>query len=413
MKDWRTLLAGFDVEEVRPTRLQMVEDPSLLIKESLLEAGFAPFLEQVVSSKTPLTVLLNDADRVTESRTALEAVLQVAREHGLAPDLRILFACGSHIYTAEQKRQHEERVLPEELQASIDRIWHDSRNPGLVRAIGKTHLHHWVVDGESHLVVGSMEPHYFAGVTGAHKTLTVGVMSYESLRENHEKALSPEAAGLKLEGNPVFRGIAEVVESLVEQGKKIFAINEVLADGGLVACTAGDPLDSLLRGLPTVRRVFSKSLSQPADVIVACVRPPLDKSLYQADKGIKNVEVAVRDRGVILLEARCDQGVGIDRFFKMMEKAPTYEKTLECLKRDGYELGDHKALRLRALADRRGVGVGIVSSRLNDDEARILGLEPFDEASEAAHWATDRVGRAKGRAVVVEDAGNVTLTLGA
>jgi nickel-dependent lactate racemase len=256
-----------------------------------------------------------------------------------------------------------------------------------------------------------MEPHYFAGVTGAHKTLTVGVMSYESLRENHEKALSPEATGLKLEGNPVYEDIAAVVETLQEQGKKVFAVNEVLAEGGLVACTAGDPLDALLRGLPTVRRVFSKSLSRPADLIVARVRPPLDKSLYQADKGIKNVEAAVRDRGVILLDARCEEGLGIDRFFKLMEKAPTYEKTLALIKTDGYELGDHKALRLRALTERRGVRLGIVSSRLNDYEAGIMSLEPFDEAYKAAHWAMARIGKGKGRAMMVEDAGNMTLTL--
>ena len=67
------------------------------------------------------------------------------------------------------------------------------------------------------LVVGSMELYYFAGVTGAHKTLSVGVMSYGSLRENHEKALSPHASGLKLEGNPVYERIAAVVESFLQQ----------------------------------------------------------------------------------------------------------------------------------------------------------------------------------------------------
>jgi hypothetical protein len=48
---------------------------------------------------------------------------------------------------------------------------------------------------------------------------------------------------------------------------------------------------------------------------------------------------------------------------------------------------------------------------LNDHEAGIVGLEPFDEAYEAAHWAMAQVGKEKGHAVVVEDAGNMTLTL--
>jgi hypothetical protein len=159
---------------------------------------------------------------------------------------------------------------------------------------------------------------------------------------------------LKLEGNPVYEAIAAVVRGLHDDGKKLFAVNEVLAEGGLVACTAGDPIEALSRGLPAVRRVFSRSLSKPVDLIVARVAPPLDKSLYQADKGIKNVEAAVRDGGVILLEARCEEGVGIDRFFSLMERAPTYRKTLELVQKNGYTLGDHKAERLHARRSQSG-----------------------------------------------------------
>jgi nickel-dependent lactate racemase len=411
LTDWRSVLVGLDVEEVRPLSHPVAENPRRLIEEALLKAEFVPFLEHAVRSKTPLTILLNDADRFTDSRSALEAVLQVARDQGLEPRFRILFACGSHIYSAEQKRRHEERVLPEEMTRSADLSWHDSRDPGLVLPIGPTHLHHWVVEGDCHLVVGSMEPHYFAGITGAHKTLTVGVMSYDSLRLNHERALSSEASGLKLEGNPVYEGIAAVVNSLQAKGKRIFAVNETLAGGGLVACTAGDPLDSLGRGFNTMSLLFSRKVSRPVDLIVARVRPPLDKSLYQADKGIKNVEAAVRDRGVILLEAPCEEGVGLDRFFRLMERAPTHSMTLELVEKDGYELGDHKAVRLRALTERRGVRLGIVSSRLSDVEAGTVGLEPFDGAPEAARWAIDRVGQSGGSALIVEDAGNMTITL--
>jgi nickel-dependent lactate racemase len=405
------LLAGFHLEEIRPTRPQVVDEPHRLIEESMLEAGFVPFLEAVVRSKTPLTILVNDADRLTDSRIALEAFLELKRAHGLTPRVRVLFACGSHNYTAGQRRRHEKSVLPEELSVDAELSWHDSLDAELHRAIGDTYLHYWVVEGESHLAVGSMEPHYFAGVTGAHKTLTVGVMSYESLRRNHENALSSEACGLKLEGNPVYEAIAAVVRRLRDDGKRMFAVDEVLADGGLVACTAGDPLEALARGLPTVRRVFSRSLSQQVDLIVARVRPPRDKSRYQADKGIKNVEAAVRDGGVILLEARCPEGVGIDRFYKMMQKAPTYEKTLALVQKDGYTLGDHKAVRLRALTERRGVRLGIVQSHLGAEEARIVGLEPFSRREDATRWALSQLGEDAKTAALVEDAGNVTLSL--
>ena len=44
-------------------------------------------------------------------------------------------------------------------------------------------------------------------------------------------------------------------------------------------------------------------------VQVAEVEAPLDRDLYQADKGLKNTEFVIRDGGVILLDAGCNSGV--------------------------------------------------------------------------------------------------------
>eukprot|EP01052_Picozoa_sp_SAG31_P061438 SAG31_NODE_20515_length_572_cov_0.983087_2_plen_92_part_00 len=42
---------------------------------------------------------------------------------------------------------------------------------------------------------------------------------------------------------------------------------------------------------------------------IAEVEAPLDRDLYQADKGLKNTEFVIRDGGVILLDAECHNGV--------------------------------------------------------------------------------------------------------
>jgi nickel-dependent lactate racemase len=256
-----------------------------------------------------------------------------------------------------------------------------------------------------------MEPHYFAGVTGAHKTLTVGVMAYESLCANHVHAMSSGANGLATAGNPVHEGIAAIVDALTSEGKKVFAINEVLVDQRIVACFAGDPLEALERGLPEVRRIYSHRLNEPADLIVARVGPPLDKCLYQADKGIKNVENAVRDGGAILLDAPCHEGVGIDRFLELMKRASSYDDAIALVRAEGYRLGDHKAVRLRALTENRDVSLGIVSQNLGEREAHVAGLESFADANTAIGWARAAIGRDAINAVIVEDAGNMTVTI--
>ena len=396
-------------EEVRPASPGAAPDSHRMLESAARTAGIVAFFEQALRRQSEITVLLNDPDRFTDSRLALEVIQEIARARGLAPRFRILFATGSHVFDADKKQAHEQSCLPSATSFE-KRDWHDARNPSVVRSVGEAELHHWVVEAEHLLVVGSMEPHYFAGVTGAHKTATVGVMSYESLRKNHYHAMSPQAASFALDGNPVHGGIAAILERLSEN-KYLFAINEVLMGGKLVACTAGEPLQALTSGLPHVERIFSYRMARPADLVIARVAPPLDKNLYQADKGIKNVEMAVRDGGVILLEAQCAEGVGPDRFMKLMEKAPTHEDAVEVVESEGYRLGDHKAVRLRALTGRRGVRLGIVSSHLSEPQALLAGLEPLASLENASRWAIACLGEKAKTAALVEDAGNMTLSL--
>ncbi len=411
MKDWPTVLRGMDVVMVHPKKPSAGENPKRIVRKAVLDAGLVAFLEQAHHRGRSVTILLNDPDRFTDSRTALEVVLEVAEKRGLPPDYRVLFATGSHSFSVDQMRRHEEQVLPRAGTFLFETQWHNCRSPDTVRSTGKAHLNEWVVGGEHLLVIGSMEPHYFAGVTGAHKTLTVGVMSYESLCNNHCHAMTRLARGLRTHGNPVHEGIAAIVNHLTSAGKSVFAINEVLVEQRIVGCFAGGPLESLEQGLPLVRNIYSHCLNQTADLVVACVGPPLNKSLYQADKGIKNVENAVRDGGVILLDASCHEGIGIDRFMQLMRRASTVEEALAVVEAEGYCLGDHKAVRLRALTQRRGVCLGIISRHLGELEARLAGLERFADSSAAVRWAREKLGSEKIRAVLVEDAGNTTVTL--
>ncbi len=411
MLDWEPLFEGLNLERVGPFLPETTETPERIVDGCARAAGLEHFLDQASRDRATVTLVLNDPDRFTDSRIALDTVARILNERSLELDFRILFATGSHTYTPEQKRRHEERILPPMFVEKGESTWHDACDPDAHRPVGDAYLHHWVNGKGPILAVGSIEPHYFAGATGAHKTLTVGLMSYESLCKNHRNALSAEARGLVLEGNPVFDKIAELVTRVASGGRSVFAINEIFAKEKLVGCTAGAPLDSLTQGLPLVRRIFSHSLGRAADLVVARVSPPLDKSLYQADKGIKNVENAVRDGGVILLDAACHEGVGIDRFMKLLEKAADYDKAVDLVRREGYRLGDHKAVRLRGLTDRRRVRLGIFSAHLSEKDARTAGLALHTDRAAAARWALGCLGAETRTAIVVEDAGNMTLRI--
>jgi nickel-dependent lactate racemase len=261
------------------------------------------------------------------------------------------------------------------------------------------------------IACGSTEPHYFAGITGAHKTLTVGVMSRASIERNHAGAMSTDSRGLRLSGNPVHEGVVSALDVLERNGARLLALNQLVVGGAAVAVWAGSPLQALEDAVVTVRDCFSHRLTEPVDIAIAAVGPPLNRDLYQADKGIKNVESVVRDGGILVVDAECSRGVGIDHFVALLKSAPDHATAQQLVEKRGYRLGDHKAVRLRALTDLRAVNVVLVSANVDPALAGVLGIRIFADRAAAAVWMTTFTQVPGLRSILVEDAGNATLEL--
>jgi nickel-dependent lactate racemase len=380
---------------------------------ALLErAGFPAFAVAAKAAGEMLTLVVNDTHRFTDTRSFLGAVFSILDSlpvAGAQPGVRMLVAAGSHKSDELERAGHEERMAAPYLARFAEIEWHDSDAGDLVK-IGAHEFHRWMSGGGYYLACGSMEPHYFAGVTGAHKTLTVGVMSRRSIERNHEAAMSPDVAPLKLERNPVHEGVLDALRTLEADGAHLLALNQLIVDGRVAAATAGHPVAALHDGLGLVRAWFGHRVSRPLDLVVARVGAPLDRDLYQADKGIKNTEAAVRDGGVLVLEAECAHGIGIRHFVDLLETAPTHAAACEIVARRGYRLGDHKAVRLRALTDNRRVRVALVTRSIDASMARVLGMSIFHDRNSAAAWVREQLaGVAAVHGLVVEDAGNLAL----
>lgn len=408
-RSWQELLpdAGFEVLRPRRPAAGTPNDP----RRALVGAGLEAFAAE--AGGRPLTIVVNDAHRFTDTRGFIDAVWELLGSFGPRPRLRLLVATGSHVSSAAERREHEDRVLGERAAGFEEVSWHDARDPDGLCRVGGFEFHRWMGEGGHYLACGSVEPHYFAGVTGAHKTLSVGVMSLASLTDNHRHAMSPRAMALRLDGNPVHEEIARALEALIASGARLLALNQVLSGSRLVACSAGQPLDCARELLGVVRQSYCHRLDSAVDLLVASVDAPLDRDLYQADKGIKNTELAVKDGGVLLLEASCEGGLGLDRFVDLLRSCPEHASALASVEQRGYRLGDHKAVRLRALTDLRGVRVGLVSHGVDASLAEVLGMRIFASREEAVGWLGSLGADRAPRALLAEDAGNLALELAA
>jgi nickel-dependent lactate racemase len=364
-------------------------------------------LELLSPSLGDLTVLVNDPQR----HTATNAVLRLVADRIAPARLRVLVAAGSHPAPPRAARELFERsVLGGITPAAIQ--WHDCRAADL-SAIGPADPstavwrgHPWLLESAGVLAIGSVEPHYFAGWTGAHKTATVGVAAHDDIQANHALALSPHCRPTCLDGNPVAEGILAMLGTL-EANRPVAAVNLVQAGPDILAAAGGSARTALDAARPSAEAALVRRIDKPADALVAEVAAPLAESFYQADKGIKNNEWAVRDGGCLVLVAACPQGIGQDHFISLLRRAATHAEAVAAVESAGYRLGDHKAVRLRYLTDPacRAVRAYVVSEGLSPADAALLGLLKAPTVAAALADAGIRPGRDS--VLHVHDAGNL------
>ncbi|MEI6212009.1 MAG: lactate racemase domain-containing protein [bacterium] len=338
---------------------------------------------EALGSDRPDLLLINDPQRAT----ATAAVLDAARPFFDLSGARVVVATGSHSF-GPAEREALQRTCPGFPVEAWS--WHEARSPNLVAVGGSSgwRAHPWVVSAQSLLAIGSVEPHYFAGFSGAHKTLTIGCASHADITRNHAGAMDPACRPCRLAGTPVHDGIADMLRMLAS-GRRLAAVN--LFQNGLevVDAAGGAPLEALQALAPIVEAASLRRIPQAAEALVAEVTGALACSFYQAEKGIKNSEWAVRDGGAIVLQAACPQGIGQAAFVDLLREAPTHAAAVEIVRKRGYRLGDHKAVRLRYLTDpaTRGVRVYIVSPGISADDAALLGIRKAGSVAEALREA--------------------------
>ena len=358
---------------------------------ALVVAGGVPR----TSPASALVVVVNDPDRATDSVQALRAL----RDASPGRLLRVLVATGSHVWGDAAREAHEAPLRAAAGEPS-EFFWHDGESPSH-SVVGPAHLDTFLAEATDVVGVGSVEPHWFAGLTGAHKTLTVGVMHREDITANHALAMTVDARPFRLAGNPVHEGLAAVLHAL-EDGRRVVALQHIGT-----RWFGGAPLACLDEAAAVAATRWRRVVPKPFDLLLAVVAPPLHRTLYQAEKGVKNNEFAVRDGGMVVLDAPCEDGLGPDRFFQTLMKAPDLAAVMERITRKGYRLGDHKAFRLRSL-QARGVQVALVSPTFPREAGAAVGIGVFASREEASRTLRGRFGGSS-RAAVVEDAGHMVV----
>lgn len=384
--------------------LSQVDHPVFLknFVKCFTDASAAEFL----ADNRPL-IIVNDAYRGTPTARILEW-LDVC-DDTLIDRAHYLVATGTHAAPNDaQLGQIFGSFLPR-LKGRVfihDATDHESMvKVGTDRFGGDVYLNRMVKQYERLLVIGSVEPHFFAGFTGGRKSLFPGLSDLATTERNHNLANSLEAAPMKLYGNPVAEHLEELLGLLSRDDiEKIMTIQIVCDGGGLIGKVCFGPLDEAFEeAVLYAIRQYANVVDNHFDLAIAEIRPPLDSNLYQAQKALENCQAAVADGGAVLIVSACAEGIG-SRFF--FDQADTWNRETNRPGDGVIRFGSHKLSRVNMMSRRIRIHL---HSNLDASIVRRVFIEPVENLQQFVNETlTNSEGK---RLAVIHDAANSVLRI--
>lgn len=309
------------------------------IENPISSKPFKTFL----SDAKKVLVIVNDATRPTPTSKVLQFIFDDLKQ----TDYNFIIATGVHRGPSDEEYRQIFGDFYESVKERI--IVHDAREEDKMVYLGDSsngtpmYVNQAGVEADKIIIISSVEPHYFAGYTGGRKSFLPGIAGYKTVEKNHKLALVPEARSLALDGNPVHEDMMDAIKTVKQE---IFSIMTVLDKNHRIYATCcGHIHDSFHAAIDRANEVFAAPLNEKADIVVSVVKFPQDIDLYQAQKGIDNAKLALKENGILILVAKCRCGIGGKAFADLLGGSDTPKDALDTIEK-GYVLGYHKAAKM-------------------------------------------------------------------
>lgn len=379
-----------DVSVVSPNDVKEQDEYTVLTKSFNSPVDSQP-LSSFINDRFLLVV--NDAQRPTPTPKVLDVLLeQVSHD-----DFAVAVATGSHAPPTEEEFRYIFGDHYLDLQEKIH-VHKAKETPhtyyGTTSQGVEVYFDEILSQFKNVITISSVEPHYFAGLTGGRKSFLPGLSAYTTIEQNHKFAMEKESKNFALKGNPVHDCMEEAATFIKN---KVFCMNIVLdKNRRIYACSSGNIFSSFYQAAQWAEKVYCVPTAT-YDIVVAAASYPLDISLYQAQKAIENGKLALNDDGILILVAQCWEGIGPDKFYQLLKACKTPEDALKTLKKE-YKLGYHKAGKIAELTMRAHLWA---VTDLSPDIIKDVFMSPYTSLQKAVD---DAVKMKKGGILVLPEA---------
>jgi len=311
-----------------PLTVVDVKDEHTLLQNALAHPVGSPPLRELAQAGGQVVIITSDLSRPCPSKRMLPHILTELESAGVKDrDIIIVLALGLH---RKMTPAEIEAALGTEIVQHIRVLNHDIEDTlhvGVTSAGTPVEIYRPVIEAQLRICLGNLEFHYFAGYSGGAKALFPGCASRAAIAANHSMIMLPEAAGGRLEDNPLRVDLEEAADMVGVD----FILNVVVdSDQQIVGAVAGDVTKAHRNGCQMVAESGMFKIPRQADIVLASSGGfPKDINILQAQKGLDSAAYFVRQDGVIIWVAECPEGYGNQVFEQWMREATSPDDILE------------------------------------------------------------------------------------
>ena len=259
-----------------------------LVREAMGKPIGTPSLRELAAGKQKVVLIASDHTRPVPSKAIIPPMLEEIRQGNPQADITILIATGCHRGTTKEELigkfgadiVENEKIYIHDCDET-DMLVH----VGTLPSGGDLMINRLAYEADLLVAEGFIEPHFFAGYSGARKSVLPGVAARKSVLANHcsEFIAHPCARTGILEGNPIH-------EDMVYAARKAnlaYIVNVVINEKKeAIYAVAGDMEQAHAVGCGFLSKLCGAHAA-PADIVITTNGGyPLDQNVYQSVKGM-------------------------------------------------------------------------------------------------------------------------------
>lgn len=300
LADWRVY---------RPRSVAALPDPHAAFLDACRNPTAADPLEACVAPSDRVVIVTSDGTRPVPNRLLIPWLLEVL---SVAPErVTVLIGTGTH----RPNTPAEIRAMFGEVADRVAIVNHDAYDASSNVRIGTTAsgipvtVDRRYLEADKRIVIGFIEPHFFAGFSGGAKGVFPGVAGIETILHLHDYRLiaDPMSTWGELDRNPIQQEIGEMIACCPPE----FLVNVTLNEAKQIAgVCAGHYRAAHRAGCAQARDASMVPVPERFPIVVTSNSGfPLDQNLYQTVKGMSAAARIAAEGGTIVTVSECSDGI--------------------------------------------------------------------------------------------------------